>query len=481
MNITKLLKGLEGAEVIGKDREVNKLCYSTKDIEKDSLFFAIIGLNVDGHTFVNNAVESGASVVVVSKDVEVTGDVTIVKVKDTRGAMSIISSNFYGNSSDKMDVVGFTGTNGKTTSTFMMKSILEKAGKLPSLVGTIYNVIGNESVEAKRTTPESRDLQEMFSQMVNRGSDSCIMEVSSHSLDLKRVYGVKFKVGVFTNLTQDHLDYHNDMESYFEAKMALFEECEKAVINIDDEYGKKAAQRYNDKVLTYGLTSDAMLCASDISISSTGTEFNVHYNGEVVHISLHLPGKFNVYNSLGCIGAALIMGLSLETIKVGLESLLSVPGRSEKIASDKGFTIIIDYAHTPDGLINILSSTREYTKGRLIALFGCGGDRDRTKRPLMGKAAGDVADFCIVTSDNPRSEEPALIIEDILPGVKESNCEYVIIVDRKEALKYAINNAKKDDVIVVAGKGHETYQILKDKTIDFNEKEIVLQFLKEDK
>ncbi|MEF9951808.1 MAG: UDP-N-acetylmuramoyl-L-alanyl-D-glutamate--2,6-diaminopimelate ligase [Clostridium sp.] len=481
MNITNLIKGLESVEVIGKDRDVSKLCFSTKDIENDSLFFAIVGLNVDGHTFVNKAIEEGATAVVVSKDVEVSGDVTVIKVKDTREAMSLISSNFYNRPSDSMDIVGFTGTNGKTTSTFMMKSILENAGKKPSLVGTIVNIIGDTSHEAKRTTPESRDLQEMFSQMVEAGSDSCIMEVSSHSLDLKRVYGVNFNVGVFTNLTQDHLDYHRDMDSYFEAKMALFEDSEKVVINIDDEYGKKAAERYSTKVLTYGLTNEAMLYAEDITISSTGTEFTVYYNGENTKISLHLPGKFNVYNSLGCIGAALLMGLSLETIKVGLESLLSVPGRSEKIASDKGFTLIIDYAHTPDGLTNILSSTREYTKGRLIALFGCGGDRDRTKRPLMGKAAGDIADFCIVTSDNPRSEEPALIVEDIMPGVKESGCEYVIIVDRKEALKYAIDNAKKDDVIVVAGKGHETYQILKDKTIDFNEKEIVLQFLKEEK
>lgn len=481
MNIGELLKGLEVVEVIGNERDIKKLCFSTKDVEKDSLFFAIIGLNVDGHTFVNKAIENGATAIVVSKDIEINGDVTIIKVKDTREAMSIISSNFYGRPSSKMEIVGFTGTNGKTTSTFMMKSILEKAGKKPSLVGTIYNIIGGELFEAKRTTPESKDLQEMFSQMVEKESDSCIMEVSSHSLDLKRVHGVDFNVGVFTNLTQDHLDYHKDMESYFEAKMQLFENSEKVVINIDDEYGKKAAARYENNVLTYGLTSEAMLYASDISISSTGTEFNVHYNGETVHISLHLPGKFNVYNSLGCIGAAIILGLSLETIKAGLESLLSVPGRSEKIASNKGFTIIIDYAHTPDGLTNILSSTREYTKGRLIALFGCGGDRDRTKRPLMGKAAGDIADFCIVTSDNPRSEEPSLIVEDIIPGVKESGCEYVIIVDRKEALKYAIDNAKKDDVIVVAGKGHETYQILKDKTIDFNEKEIVQKFLKEDK
>ncbi|KMT21402.1 UDP-N-acetylmuramoyl-L-alanyl-D-glutamate--2,6-diaminopimelate ligase [Clostridium cylindrosporum] len=480
MKISDLVKNMEEVEVIGNDIDIKKLCYSTSDIDENSLFFCIVGLNVDGHTFIKKAIENGAKAIVVSKDLEPLNDVTVIKVKDTREAMSLISSNFYGNPSKEIDVIGITGTNGKTTSTFMMKSILEVANKKTSLLGTIYNIIGSKKEEAKRTTPESKDLQGLFRDMINFGDDSCIMEVSSHSLDLKRVYGVDFKVGIFTNLTQDHLDFHSDMGSYFNAKMKLFDNSEYAVINIDDEYGRKAVNKIKGKVLTYGLTNEANLFASDILISSEGAKFKLNYKGESEEILLHLPGKFNIYNALGCIGAALILNITLEDIKKGLESLSSVPGRSEKITSSKGFTVIIDYAHTPDGLTNILSTTKEYTDGNLIALFGCGGDRDRTKRPLMGKAAGEIADFCVVTSDNPRGEEPSDIIQDIIPGVKATGCNYTVIENRKDAIKYAIDNAKKGDVIVIAGKGHETYQILKNETIHFDEKEIVLDFLKEE-
>lgn len=480
MKISNLIKNIDDVNVIGIDREIKKLCYSTKDVEKDSLFFCIAGLNVDGHTFVEKAIESGAKAVVVSKDVSVKDDITVIKVKDTREAMSVISSNFYGNSWSNMDVIGITGTNGKTTSTFIMKSIFKASNKKTSLIGTICNIVGDKVYESERTTPESRDLQKLFKDMTEDKSEVCIMEVSSHSLDLKRVFGVNFKVGIFTNLTQDHLDYHDSMESYFEAKMKLFDSSEYAVINIDDSYGKKAVKRLKGKIVTYGLTPEADIFATDVKLSSEGASFNLNYKGEVENININLPGKFNVYNALGCISAAIVLNIPIKDIKKGLESLKSVPGRSEKITSKKGYTIIIDYAHTPDGLENILSSTKEYTKGRLISLFGCGGDRDKTKRPLMGKAAGLISDFCIVTSDNPRGEEPISIIEDIIPGLKKSKCEYVIIENRKDAIKYVIDNAKKDDVIVIAGKGHETYQVLKDETIHFDEKEIVQGFLKEE-
>lgn len=480
MKISNLVKNIKDVSVIGPDRDIKKLCYSTNDIEEDSLFFCIVGLNVDGHTFIEKAIKSGAKAIVASKEVNLDSDITIIKVNDTREAMSTISSNFYDNPSDKVDVIGITGTNGKTTSTFMIKSILEASNRKTSLLGTIYNIIGDRKEEAKRTTPESQDLQALFKDMVDDNSDSCIMEVSSHSLDLKRVYGVNFKVGIFTNLTQDHLDYHEDMENYFEAKMKLFENSGCSVINIDDEYGKKAKAILGEKAFTYGLSEEADIYASNINISSEGASFRIHYNNQVEDILLHLPGRFNIYNALGCIGASICLGISLKDIKTGLDNLKAVPGRSEKFNFKKGFTVIIDYAHTPDGLENILSSTKEYTKGRLIALFGCGGDRDKTKRPLMGKAAGSISDLCIVTSDNPRSEDPNEIIKDIIPGVKESGCDYVIIEGRKEAIKYAIDNAEKDDVVVIAGKGHETYQILKNETIHFDEKEIVQEFLKEE-
>lgn len=480
MKILDLVSNIKDVEIKGDNIDIKKLCYSTKDIEKDSLFFCIVGLKADGHSFINKAIEKGAKAVVVSKEVIVDENITVIRVKDTREAMSLISSSFYNNSWSRMKLIGLTGTNGKTTSTFIMRSILEAANKKSSLIGTICNMVGNKKYETERTTPESKDLQKLFKSMADENSDYCIMEVSSHSLDLKRVYGVNFEVGVFTNLTQDHLDYHSDMESYFDAKMKLFDNSKYKVINIDDEYGKKSLKMLNNNVITYGLNNNADIYASNIEMDKEGSKFKLNYKGKIEDIYINIPGKFNIYNTLACIGASIALDIPLTDIKKGLKNLKSVPGRSEKISSKKGFTVIIDYAHTPDGLENILSSTREYTKGKLIALFGCGGDRDKIKRPIMGEAAGKLADYCIITSDNPRTEDPKKIIDDIVPGIKRTNCDYVIIENRKNAIEYAINNAKENDIIVIAGKGHETYQVLADKTIHFDEKEIVKEFLKEE-
>ncbi|MCX7884121.1 MAG: UDP-N-acetylmuramoyl-L-alanyl-D-glutamate--2,6-diaminopimelate ligase [Caloramator sp.] len=479
MKISELIKNIECICISNKDKEIESLSYNTSTVKPNSMFFCIEGLKTDGHIFAQKAVDSGASAIVISKDVNVDGDVSIIKVKDTREAMALISSNFYERPSEHIDIIGITGTNGKTTSTFMIKSILDAYNKKTALLGTIYNIIGDKKEEAKRTTPESMDLQKMFYDMKNNGIEYCIMEVSSHSLELKRVFGVKFKAGIFTNLTQDHLDFHGTMENYFNAKMKLFEFCNIAAINIDDEYGKKAVEKLKRKVVTFGIENDANFKGRDVTISEKGTSFKLKYKDEIVLINLHLPGKFNVYNALGAAAVCLEMGIPLDVVKKGLENLESVPGRSEKIISKRGFTVVIDYAHTPDGIENILGTAREYTKGRLITLFGCGGDRDKTKRPLMGKAAGELSDFCIVTSDNPRTEDPRAIIEDILPGIDNTGCSYVIIEDRKEAIKYALDAAKVGDVIVIAGKGHETYQILNDRTIHFDEREIVTELLNE--
>lgn len=479
MEISKLLNNIGYISINGIDRNIDSLAYNTSHVKPGSLFFCIEGIKTDGHIFANEAVENGACAVVVSKDVKINGDATVIRVDDTREAMALISSNFYGNPASSINVIGITGTNGKTTSTFLVKSILDGYGRKTALLGTIYNIIGDKKEEAKRTTPESMDLQELFYNMKNNGIQDCVMEVSSHSLELKRVYGTRFKAGIFTNLTQDHLDFHITMENYFNAKMKLFETCDFPVINIDDEYGRKAVKRLKVKALTFGIEKDAELRAENIKISGEATAFILRYKGETLPISLHLPGKFNVYNALGAAGACLAVGVPLDVIKKGLESLEYVPGRSEKIQSPKGFTIVIDYAHTPDGIENILKTAREYTKGRLITLFGCGGDRDKTKRSIMGRAAGELSDFCIVTSDNPRNEDPIAIINDILPGIDKTGCPYVIIEDRKNAIKYAIENGRKGDVIVIAGKGHETYQILKDKTIHFDEREIVSELLKD--
>ncbi|MDF2672032.1 MAG: UDP-N-acetylmuramoyl-L-alanyl-D-glutamate--2,6-diaminopimelate ligase [Clostridiales bacterium] len=480
MQISELLHNVNVIKIEGNNREISELSYNTATVGKDSLFFCIPGIKTDGHLFANNAINSGASALVISKEVDASGDVTLIKVEDTRKAMAQISSNFYGNPSNSMSIVGITGTNGKTTSSFMLKSILNESGIKTGLMGTIYNIFDDEVEVAKRTTPESMDLQKKLSRMHHKGVEECIMEVSSHSLALDRVFGIKFKVGIFTNLTQDHLDFHLNMENYFRAKMKLFESCENAVINIDDEYGKRISEEVQCNIITYGIEKKADVFAEDVIISGEGTSFTLGYKNEIHPVNLHLPGKFNVYNALGCAATAIALGIPLNFIVKGLEALEKVPGRSEKINSKRGFTIVIDYAHSPDGILNILKTAREYTNNRLITLFGCGGDRDKSKRPLMGKAAGSLSDFCIVTSDNPRTEEPMDIINDILPGIDQTNCSYVIIKDRKKAIENALKMGQPGDVIVIAGKGHETYQVLKSETIHFDEREIVHELLKEE-
>lgn len=480
MKISDLLYNVDTISVEGRDREIRELSNNTAALSKGSLFFCIEGIKTDGHLFANRAIEGGAIALVISKDINITGDVTIIRVADTRKAMAQVSSNFYGNPSDNMNMIGITGTNGKTTSSYMLRAILKGFGKKTGLMGTIYNIFDKEIEEAQRTTPESMDLQKMLSKMKDMGVEECVMEVSSHSLELNRVYGIKFKTGIFTNLTQDHLDFHINMENYFRAKMKLFENCETAVINIDDEYGRRICDELSCNIITYGIEKKGDVFAENIIITGEGTSFNLNYKNEMYPIRLHLPGKFNVYNALGCAAAAITLGVPLAAIKVGLEELEKVPGRSEKINSKRGFTIVIDYAHSPDGIINILKTAREYTSKRLITLFGCGGDRDKGKRPLMGEAAGRLSDFCIVTSDNPRTENPMTIINDILPGINETKCNYVIIEDRKKAIEHALNMGQTGDVIVIAGKGHETYQVLKNETIHFDEREIVHELLKEE-
>ncbi len=480
MKISELLYGVDIVCKKGRDREILSLSNNTAEVGRESLFFCIEGVKTDGHLFAEKAVKSGAVALVISKDIEISGDVTLIKVADTRIAMAQISSNFYGNPAAAMNITGITGTNGKTTSTFMLREILKGCGRKTGLLGTIYNIFNQETEEAKRTTPESMDLQWMFFKMQQNEVEECIMEVSSHSLQLNRVYGIRFKTAIFTNLTQDHLDFHITMENYFKAKLKLFENCENAIINIDDEYGRRIPKEVKCNIITYGIENRGDIYAEDIIITGEGTSFKLCFKDESYPIKLHLPGKFNVYNALGCAAAALTLGVSPKEIIEGLEGLEKVPGRSEKINSKRGFTVVIDYAHSPDGIINILKTAREYTSNRLITLFGCGGDRDRGKRPLMGEAAGRLSDFCIVTSDNPRTEEPMAIINDILPGINKTKCSYCLIEDRKKAIEHALNIGQRGDVIVIAGKGHETYQVLKNRTIHFDEREIVHELLGEE-
>jgi UDP-N-acetylmuramoyl-L-alanyl-D-glutamate--2,6-diaminopimelate ligase len=498
MYIYELIKDVEVVDIVGDNINITHMTFSTVDIQKGSLFFCIEGTKIDGHTLAQKAVELGAKALVIKRDVILEDSyscgyscgcsITKIIVEDTKEAMALMSANFYGDPSKYMDIIGVTGTNGKTTSTFMLKSILDRLNIKTGLLGTIYNISCSWIEESNRTTMESLDLHRELAAMHKDKIEACIMEVSSHSLALKRVFGVYFKIGIFTNLTQDHLDFHINMENYFEAKMKLFDNTEFSVINADDEYGKKAIARiysrgcHNNSVISYGIENPEKcdVYAKDLFMNENGSNFILCYHNSDIPIKLNLPGKFNIYNALGAGAAALLLGVSLDKIKEGLETLESVPGRSERIKSNRGFTIIIDYAHTPDGIVNILKTAREFTLGKLYIVFGCGGDRDRTKRSVMGRCAGQLADYCIVTSDNPRSEDASKIIEDIIPGILETGCPFKKIIDRKEAIAFAIEIAKKGDVVIIAGKGHETYQIFKDKTIQFDERKIVKELLKGD-
>ena len=483
MKIVDLLSGLNYEFLSGKDDiDINNLQYDSRSVKDGDVFFAISGFSVDGHSFIEKAIENGAKVIVVEKDVNFKEGITYIKVEDGRKALAIAACNFYDNPSKKMKLIGVTGTNGKTTSAFMLKGILEAAGYKVGLIGTIANYIGSEELHAERTTPESLELQSLFNKMVEASVDYCVMEVSSHALDLHRVYGVEFEEGIFTNLTQDHLDFHKTFENYYNAKAKLFSMSKKSIINIDDEYGfrlfNEISEKKLSKITTYSIENVSDLRGEHINLEATGVKFNIKVNGIEKKVNISIPGKYNVYNALGCIGVALNEGIDIDKIIKALATI-TVPGRCENLTLGKkcGFQVIRDYSHTPDSLKNILENLRELTEGRIICIFGCGGDRDKTKRPIMGEIGTNLSDIAIITSDNPRSEDPYSILNDILAGVKKDN--YKVVENRKDAIKTALLIAKEGDIIVIAGKGHETYQILKNETIHFDEKEVVLELMKE--
>jgi UDP-N-acetylmuramoyl-L-alanyl-D-glutamate--2,6-diaminopimelate ligase len=482
MKVKELLKEIDYRLLQGDlDKEVESIAYDSRQVKEKGLFVCIEGYVSDGHKFIPDAIAKGAGSLLVSKKVEnLPSDITVIQVEDTRKALASVAAAFYGYPANQIKLIGVTGTNGKTTTAYLIGRILEEYNNKVAVLGTIENRIGNKVLKTERTTPESLDLQALFSEMLKEEVSHCVMEVSSHALELSRVAGCYFEIGIFTNLSLDHLDFHKTMENYKMAKAKLFKNCKYGIINMDDASASDIIKASSCEIITFAIEKEADFRAYDIHISSKGIEFTVKIDHEEVRFKLNTIGRFNVYNALGAIVAAYYLNIPKEVIKTALEKMEGVPGRVQNVSSHSDFNILVDYAHTPDGLENVLKTIKEFAKGEIITVFGCGGDRDKSKRPIMGKIAGEYSSYCIITSDNPRTEDPEKIIDEIEAGIKESNCPYEKIVDRREAIKKAVQRAKKDDVILIAGKGHENYQILKDKVVHFDDAEEVRAILQED-
>lgn len=472
-----LASELFGDKWIWNDKEVTDITIDSRSVSKGSVFVAICGENVDGHSFAKMAEEKGACCCVSQKEISL-GIPTIV-YPDTKVALSEIASKFYSEPEKKLHLIGITGTNGKTSVSYFIKQILESAGKKVGIIGTNEILVGNADVGIKSstpTTPNSLELRKIFAKMLEMGAEYVVMEVSSHALSLHRVEGLTYDVGVFTNLTRDHLDYHKTMENYLKAKEKLFDISKVGVINTDDEYGSRIFAEKPLKKISVG-KENGDVSAEDIEIDANGVSFNAVYKGGKYRVSLPVSGMFSVYNGLCAFGAALILGITPEKIAEGLSKVSGVKGRLENVNTGKDFSVLIDYAHTPDGLENVLSAVNSFKKGRCIAVFGCGGDRDRTKRPIMGEIGTKMADIAIITSDNPRTEDPKKIIDEITEGAVSG--KYKVIENRKDAIKYALSIAEKNDIVLLLGKGQETYQIIGKEKMHFDEREIVKEILGE--
>lgn len=482
MRLKQLLEGISYEVQQGTaETEITDFQYDSRKVEKGDLFVCITGLQTDGHRYIASALERGAAALLCEHAVaDVPEGVSVLIAADTRAALAKAAANFYGDPAAKMHTVGVTGTNGKTSTTYLMKSILDGMGRKTGIIGTIENRIGDTVLKAERTTPESKELQQLFGQMLDAEVTDVLMEVSSHSLDLHRVDGIAFDVAVFTNLTQDHLDYHVTMENYRAAKGLLFAHAAHSVINIDDPAGAYMQACSKGDVLTFGVEQAADLRAEQITITAEGTAFDLLWQGEKYPVRLHTPGRFSVYNALGAAGACLLLGATAAEVAAGLAANAGVAGRFQTFRSKTGVQAVVDYAHTPDGLENVLRTAREFAKGRIIAVFGCGGDRDRTKRPIMGEIGGRLADHCVLTSDNPRTEDPLAILREVEAGTKPTGCPYTVQADRRAAIQTAVRLAKAGDVILIAGKGHETYQIFATETIHFDDMEEVRRAFGED-
>ena len=480
MLLQYLLENLTNVEISGDtNREINKIEYDSKKIEKNDIFVAINGFKDDGKNYIDDAINNGACAIVCQDEIEKKEGITYIKVEDARIALAVMSATYYGNPARKLKIIGVTGTKGKTTTTYMIRDIMLASGKKIGMIGTICNTYGDIKEESIRTSPESLDLQALLARMVEAGMEYVVMEVSSHALALNRVYGIKFIVGVFTNLSEDHLDFHKTMENYLEAKAKLFEMSDFAIVNGDDIYAPRLLKMIKCKKATYGLDNAVDLTATDIRVNPSYVEFKMYVNKMLETIKINIPGRFTVYNALAAIGVCSLFGAQMDAI-CGALGALRVPGRNEVIDLNKTFTVIVDYAHTPASLEAILSSAKRYTKGRVICVFGCGGNRDKEKRAMMGEISGRLADFTVITTDNPRDENPGKIIEDIETGIKQTRGLYKTIENRRQAIKFAMRIAWKSDVIIIAGKGHETYQEVENgKKLYFDDKEIVKKLAEE--
>ena len=486
MELKSLLVGLENLKAKGNlDIEISGIDSDSRNIKKGSLFVAIKGFATDGHQYVEKAIENGAVAVMVQegcdlKSIHIPEDVTVIMAKDTREGLAIVSDNFYEHPSRKFKLIGVTGTKGKTTTTFMIKEILEKAGKKVGLIGTIATYINGKKIkDSDRTTPESLELQQTFAEMVKQGVEVVVMEVSSQSLKLNRVEKCDFDIVLFTNFSEDHISpkEHPDMQDYFESKLKLFKMCKTGIVNVDDLHGAKIPRMFPDSdITTYGIDNYAKVLAKDITITNSYVDFRVKIKDRNERVKTGIPGRFSVYNSLAAICVAQKFGVDPEKVKEALTEV-RVPGRSELVDNKREIPIMIDYAHSPESLENILQATKSYTRGKVISVFGCGGDRDSGKRPIMGEISGRIADFTIITSDNPRTENPEEIVKQIEEGMKKTNGKYCTIVDRVEAIKEAIKMATKRDIIILAGKGHEPYQEINGKKYPYDERIIVKEII----
>ena len=482
MKIIDLISEIPGdVNLIGDPEvEITALCADSRQVNQGSLFFCTPGLRVDAHTFAPEAVEKGAVALIVQRKLDI--PVTQVVVEDVRLAQSYIASRFYDFPWKKMRMVGITGTKGKTTTSFLVKSILEANGDKVGLIGTVCSMIGDETIPANLTTPDPIVTQSLLYRMVESGCTAVVMEVSAHALAMHRLAGMVFDVAAFTNFSQDHLDFFGDMDTYFNAKLAFLTShmAKNIVYNVDDERVSRASEFFTAPALRTGIRESSDVYANEIEIGESGCEFKLTWHKRFKErITLKLAGIFNVYNALLASGICICLRIAPETIKRGLESVKAVPGRAELLDINRPYRVILDYAHSPDSLENILTAVRQTAKKRMIVLFGCGGNRDSGKRSMMGRIAGTLADYCILTSDNPRYGNPMEILAQIEEGIHDTDCEYTVIENRRDAIRYALQMAKPGDVIILAGKGHETYQDICGVKYPFDEKKVVSQLLDE--